>query len=350
MPGYDGGYTPFSGGATYGMPGSSGGGGQNEAAMLGLLGIGARSLGGFGGGTAGRAGTGNLIGGFTGILKNFKGGLGGFTRGPGKGDMAGGNGLDTSDSPGKITGVNGMAGAALSGGGMMLAQAGLLGNNRGTVGGMFEGMAGGAMVGMQQGGPIGAAIGAGVGLTIGAVELVGGMVSPRTKAKRLVQQIYHISINNSTADQIVAIANQSYAKNVQLAVSSPEVRHMLGLYAAGTGQASKFPAGFNEAHGASLVESGGVLSQQATYQYGNTYSYNSSLPIYGGQSTQTLGAPGGNTMSLSLNIGGQDAAKFMQGNVVSPDVISTQYSAAMQGSNGRVPQALMMSEPGSIAS
>jgi hypothetical protein len=40
----------------------------------------------------------------------------------------------------------------------------------------------------------------------------------------------------------------------------------------------------------------------------------------------------------------------MQGNVVSPDVISSQYAMAMQNSNGRVNQALTMAEPGSIAS
>jgi hypothetical protein len=233
--------------------------------------------------------------------------------------------------------------------GMMLAQQGLLGQNRGTVGGVFEGMFGGAGVGFAMGGPLGAAIGAGAGLAIGLGEMIAGVESPRNEAKRLVQSTYHIGINNSTADQIVSIANQSYAGRVSIAVRSPEVRHMLGLYAAGTGQAGMFQQGLGEAHGASLVESGGILAQQATYQYGQAYTYQSNLPVYGGQPTHSLGAPGGG-MQLSLNIGGQDAAKFLQGNVVSPDVVQTQYASAMQGSSGRVPQALMMSEPGSIAS
>ena len=164
-----------------------------------------------------------------------------------------------------------------------------------------------------------------------------------------MQSIYHIGINASTADQIVSVANQSYAGHVSVAVRSPEVRHMLGLYAAGTGQAGSYSMPTGEAHGASLVESGGRLFQQATYQYGNAYSYGSSLPVYGGGSTLPLGTPGGG-MQISLNIGGDSAAKFMTGQVVTPEVVQTQYAQAMYGSAGRVPQALMMTEPGSIVS
>jgi hypothetical protein len=248
----------------------------------------------------------------------------------------------------KAVGTSPLAKAGAGTVGMMLAQQGLLGNARGTGVGVLEGTLGGAGVGFSMGGPLGAAIGAGVGLGVGLGEMIAGVESPRNEAKRLVKSTYHISINNTTADQIVNIANQSYASHVSLAVNSPEVRHMLGIYAAGTGQASMFAQSSNQPHGASLVEAGGRLQQQATYMYGNAYTQSSNLPVYGGVSSQTLGPPGGG-MQLSLNIGGQDAAKFLTGNVVSPDVISTQYAAAMNNSNGRVPQALMMSEPGSIA-
>jgi hypothetical protein len=124
---------------------------------------------------------------------------------------------------------------------------------------------------------------------------------------------------------------------------------MLGLYAAGTGQSSMYQQSLGEAHGASLVESSGRLFQQATYQYGNAYTYGSNLPVYGGAPTHVLGAPGGN-VQLSLNIGGQDAAKFLQGNVVSPDVIASQYQSAMQSSNSRLAQSMLMSEPGGTVS
>jgi hypothetical protein len=242
--------------------------------------------------------------------------------------------------PAAGTPLGGLAGGV----GVSLAEAGLLGERRGTLGGVGEAAVGGFLVA----GPIGAAVGAAIGLG----EMAAGVESPRREAQRLVKQTYGITINNATADQIVDIANRSYAQHVSLAVRSPEVRHMLGLYAAGTGQASQFQQGAGEAHGASLVESGGRLQQQATYQYGQAYTYASNLPVYGGISpTQTLGAPGGNIpLQLSLNVGGTDAAKFMTGQVVTPDVISQQYASAMYSSSGRVGQSLMMSEPGAIVS
>lgn len=223
--------------------------------------------------------------------------------------------------------------------GLMLANYGLLGQARGTGAGILEGTLGGAGIGFSVGGPLGAGIGAAVGLGIGVGEMAAGVETPRNQAKRLANQLYHIAINNTTADQIVNIANQSYGGSVSRAMRAPEVRHMLGLFAAGTGQS--FAQGFNEPHGASLVESGGALAQQATYQYGNPYVQSSNLPTYGGVSAQTLGAPGG--LNLALNIGGADAAKFMTGQVVTPDVVQTQYAAAMSGSSGRVSQALLMS-------
>ena len=55
---------------------------------------------------------------------------------------AGPDGSDVEDSnSGRITGVNGVAGAALTTGGMMLASQGLLGSSRGTWGGVAEGAA-----------------------------------------------------------------------------------------------------------------------------------------------------------------------------------------------------------------
>jgi hypothetical protein len=236
--------------------------------------------------------------------------------------------------------------------GSMLATQGLFGSKRGTGWGILEGAGGGALVGAGMGaqfGPEGALIGAGVGLAagflVGLGENLAGVETPQRQAKRLAMQLYRININSATADKVVEIANSNYAGRVSVAMRSPEVRQMLGLYAAGTGQANSFPPSVGTPHGASLVESGGQLSQQATYQYGNAYSQASDLPVYGGAPTHVIGAG----MQLSLNIGGQNAAQFLQGQVVSPEVIQTQQMAAMQSSNGRVSQALMMAAPGSIA-
>jgi hypothetical protein len=273
------------------------------------------------------------------------------------GETPGGESMARALGPGllgslKRFGASPLAKAGAGTAGMMLAQYGLLGNARGTAGGVFEGALGGAALGFSlapgPAGLLGAGIGAAAGLGVGLGEMLAGVESPRNEAKRLVQSLYHISINNTTADQVVSMANQTYGGRVSVAVRSPEVRRMLGLYAAGTGQGNLFQASSDMPHGASLVESGGRLYQQATYQYGQAYTQSSNLPVYGGVQSQTLGSPGG--LNLSLNIGGTDAAKFLQGNVVSPDVVQTQYNTAMTNSNGRVAQALLMSEPGSIAS
>jgi hypothetical protein len=251
-----------------------------------------------------------------------------------------------------------MAAQAMIGVGMPLAMSGLAGQSRGTWGGFGRSVGGGALTGAGIGTMImpglGTAIGAGIGAAAGAVssllEMAFGVESPRHEAIRLVKEKYGININNSTADQIVQIAQQSYASKVSLAVQSPEVRKMLGLYAAGTGQESQFKAGSMEAHGASLVESGGGLMQQATYQYGMAHTYASNLPVYGGVSSTQLSAPGGGMgMQVSLNIGGQDAARFMTGHVVTPDVVQSQMASAMYQSSGRINQALLMNSPGSIA-
>ena len=126
-------------------------GGFNPLALL---------FGGARGSAAGASGPSGLAG----IVSNLKStNWGSFKRSPSSptyGTDENGNDVQTGDSGGKITGVGGVAGAALGAGGMMLASAGLMGNNRGTWGGIAEGTAGGAMIGMQMGGPLGAAIGA----------------------------------------------------------------------------------------------------------------------------------------------------------------------------------------------
>lgn len=336
------GYDLNMAGMNAGMGGWGGGGGGGAAA--GLLGMGVPGLIGKGLGGIG-AGLGKL---FPSIFGHGYGSIFGGESVPALG-LAGKLGLQRNIATGRISGMGGLGGAALLTGGTMLAGAGIFGERRGTGLGILEAAGGGAMIGMKFGGPIGALIGTGVGAAIGLGEMLAGAESPRHEAKRLVKETYHIDINNSTADQIVAIAKQSYAGRVSIAVRSPEVRHMLGLYAAGTGQASSFPAAASEAHGASLVESGGHLMQQSVYQYGQAYAYSSNLPLYGGGSANPLSAPGGN-VSLSLNIGGQDASKFMTGQVVTPEVVQSKYQESMYASGGRVPQALMLNQPGAIAS
>jgi hypothetical protein len=334
-----GGFSPIIGGA-----GGFGGGLPTSVGMSALLGGGAVGHAAGGGGilpalmSAGRPGAAPT--GVAGILKNFKGmNWGGLTHGP---DVysTDANGSDI-ESPGRITGVSGVAGAALFTGGSMLAQQGLLGSSRGTWGGVAEGTLGGAAIGFQMGGPLGAAIGGGVGLGIGLGEKIAGVESPESEAKRLIKSLYGVSIDTSMAKQIVSIAQSKYAGHVSIAVRDQDVRKMLELYAQGTGQ--KMPLSATTPRGGSLAEQGGNLYQQASYVNGTPYTFQSSLPVLGGLGGGTYPTPGspntagGGGTTIALNINGQP---------ITPEFVTDQSLSAQNSSYNRVQQSANMQIPG----
>jgi hypothetical protein len=244
-----------------------------------------------GGGYSSGSSTGGGAAGVMGMLKGFRGmNWGGLTRSAGSNVV--GYGPDgtphddmgnpvTDNGDGSITGVNGAAGAALSAGGMMLAQRGLLGPSRGTWTGVAEGAAGGAMIGMQMGGPLGAAIGGVAGFGIGVGEKIAGVESPEVEAQKLVKQIYGIDIpqSNSVIKQIVQMAQSQYGGSVSMTVRTPAVRDLLQLYAESTGQKSNLF--LSQPHGVNLTEANGVLNQSAIYNNGTPYTYASNLPVLG---------------------------------------------------------------------
>jgi hypothetical protein len=158
---------------------------------------------------------------------------------------------------------------------------------RGGVKGVFEAAGGGALIGGAVGGPVGAVIGGAIGAGAGLIRML--FETDRQHVKKLVKQIYGMDINNATADQIVAIAKQSFGGQHDVAVRSPQVRELLRLYAQTTGQKSaedKFVA--ETMHGASLVEAGGRLQQQAVYDNGSAYAYSSPFSTYQGVQTSPL--------------------------------------------------------------
>jgi hypothetical protein len=327
----------FGGGGSRGVAGGSGasplaaifGGGTTSAATPPFI----------AGGSAG--GGGSTAGGIAGMLKNFKSiNWGGLTRE--QTHVMDDQGFDTGDiQSGKITGVNGAAGAALFTGGTMLAQQGLLGSSRGTWGGVGMGAAGGAMIGFQMGGPLGAAIGGGVGLGIGLGEKIAGVESPESEAKRLIKSLYGMSIDTSMAKQIVSIAQSKYAGHVSIAVRDQDVRNMLELYAQGTGQ--KMPLSATTPRGGSLAEQGGNLYQQASYVNGMPYTFQSSLPVLGGLGGGTYPTPGspntagGGGTTIALNINGQP---------ITPEFVTDQSLSAQNSSYNRVQQSANMQIPG----
>ncbi|HEY4359396.1 MAG TPA: hypothetical protein VGN17_00405 [Bryobacteraceae bacterium] len=286
--------------------------------------------------------------GLAGILKGF-GGPNGFSLSKLKGfnwgsfthagDFTGAGGAKVSGG-GRITGVDGLAGAALFAGGSQLAEAGLLGNARGTGLGIFEAGAGGAALGLKFGGPIGAAIGAAAGALAGIGEMLAGVESPVNEAKRLVKQKYGVTIDTQFANQVVNVAKQKYGGKVSLAVMDPEIRNALMVYASGTGQ--KVPLSSTMPHAGNLVSSGGQLQQEASYMFGQAYTYQSNLPTYGNVSSTTLP---NNSPAISLHIDGQAAGAFMAGQVVTPDFVQSQATTANNYSIGRVQNSATLNQP-----
>jgi hypothetical protein len=58
----------------------------------------------------------------------------------------------------------------------------------------------------------------------------------REHAKKLVEEVYGIKIDDPTADAILAIARQKYGADIAAAVGSEEVCELVTRYAAATGQ------------------------------------------------------------------------------------------------------------------
>jgi hypothetical protein len=330
----------------YNLPMSRSGGGSNPlGALAGIL-----------GGSGRGSSSASPVASITKTLGNLKGmNWGGLTRsgqvyGAGTGDATGAG----ASSAGHITGVNGMAGAALLGGGTMAAEAGLLGNARGTALGIAEGTAGGAAIGFQMGGPLGALIGAGAGLGIGIGEKIAGIKSDQQKAHDDIKQIYGVDIptGSGTIKQVVSIAQSQFGGDVAVAVRSPSVRQLVMLYSESTGQ--HMPLSATTPYAGSLAEQGGNLYQQASYQDGQAHVYASNIPTLGGIAAGAYPTPGGPNMAggaggntfLSLQVGGSDTASFMTGAFVTPQFVADQGMAAQQSSYNRTQDSANAQAPG----
>ncbi|HZT32767.1 MAG TPA: hypothetical protein VE999_01680 [Gemmataceae bacterium] len=250
-------------------------------------------------------------------------------------------------------GIEGVASSPAAGvAGLTLATRGLI-SNAGSWTGAIQGAAGGALIGNQIGGPLGAAAGASFGFEIGALEKLFGVKSLNQTAHDDIKAIYGVDIptNSGTIKQIVEIAKSQFGGSISVAVRSPSVRQLVMLYSEATGQ--KMPLSAATPYAGSLVEQGGNLYQQASFQNNAWHMYQSSLPTLGG----IAGSPyptqaGPNTMAgagptyVSLNISGAAVAPFMTGQFVTPEFVTDQAMAAQYASYGRTQQSANMQVPG----
>jgi hypothetical protein len=206
----------------------------------GLLGVGAVPVFGQGGGpipggAAGGWGTPPFIpskggGGWAGLLggwKDFLGFGGGVQYAPGKAVT-----WEAATMGQKLSAL-GRSNAALLGG----ATLAMLGLQRGGLSGLAMTTAGGAMIGFKYGGPVGAAIGAGIGAVAGLVRLF--VKGAQEKAREKIKATYGVDIREKNIlAEIVNIAKQGFAGNLDMAIRSQQIRDLVELYALSTGQST----------------------------------------------------------------------------------------------------------------
>ena len=185
------------------------------------------------------------------------------------------------------------------------------------------------------------------------MEMLLGIESPQRKAHDDIKSVYGVDIpqNSGTIKQVVQIAQSQFGGDIAVAVRSPSVRQLVMLYSEATGQ--KMPLSATTPYAGSLVEQGGKLYQQASYQDGQAHVYASNIPTLGGIAAGTYPTPGGpNTAGgtgatyMSLSISGNDAANFMTGQFVTPQFVTDQAMAAQYSSYGRTQQSANMQLPG----
>jgi ABC-type transporter Mla subunit MlaD len=250
-------------------------------------------------------------------------------------------------------GFEGVASSPAAGvAGLSLATRGLI-SNAGSWTGAIQGAAGGALIGNQIGGPLGAAAGASFGFEIGALEKLFGVKSLNQTAHDDIKSIYGVDIpaNSGTIKQIVEIAKSQFGGSISVAVRSPSVRQLVMLYSEATGQ--RMPLSATTPYAGSLVEQGGSLYQQASFQNNAWHVYQSNLPTLGGivgSTYPTPGAPntaaGAGPILMQVLVDGKGSGDYMAGNVFTPQFVTDQSMAAQYASYGRTQQSANMQVPG----
>ena len=123
------------------------------------------------------------------------------------------------------------------------------------------------------GGPLGALIGGGCRLRHWHRRDDSRRQVSAEEAHDDIKSIYGVDIpqNSGTIKQVVQIAQSQFGGEIAVAVRSPSVRQLVMLYSEATGQ--KMPLSATTPYAGSLVEQGGKLYQQASYQNGQAHAY-----------------------------------------------------------------------------
>jgi len=273
----------------------------------------------------------------------------------GTAEMAAGGAMAGYNLGSKLGGSMGMyGGIAGAGAGIMIG-----GLSQGNLG---ESIAGGAVagygVGSMIGGPIGGAIGAGAGALFGGIaELFGLGRDPVEKVREKIKSYWGLDVSsNSVLEQIWELIKGNYKGNIDLAMPSPEIRHILEMYAQMTGQPwrGRNTPGLN----VSLLQRNGSLSFGAsTSDLGALVNggWTSAGGIGGGvvSNPASNGAPV--VLKASLSLDGATAAAFLQGQAVeamgnNPRAVGSAVNASYASNYGRRENYASATEPGLVTS
>lgn len=226
---------------------------------------------------------------------------------------------------------------------------------------------GGALAGFQMGGPWGAVGGAAVGSFIAGVRrggfagwaetgfnpiaglfmLFGGTKLLRgaaEKAREKIRDLYGIDIDDQKIlQQIVDIAKQSYAGNLDMTIRTQQVRDLIQLYAMSTGKQLKGMPG--TPHPLDLVESGGSLYQSPGYANGTPLPGLGGLPVFDsiGAGTMSGGGLGTTVVNLQIDSTNVGSVVLQNGRVVAQGMVS-----AMKSNVGRRTMAALQFSPGLV--
>jgi hypothetical protein len=318
-----------------GTPGGGGGGG-----ILGSLG------GLFNGGGGSRLGL--AAGGIALISSLGQKGAGGMLSALGGGGTAGYNFAKLASTTPALAkylpnagGIGGGIGGAAAGVGLGLFTQGL-----GHTGlkGFGESLGGGALagagIGFMAGGPVGALIGGAIGAGAGAVAGLFSLFrkSPRDKVKEIVKQSYGIQIDDAMADSIANIAKEQFGNNIPLAISSPQIRQMVALYAQATGNGAMAGSINPRQSPYTVASSGGAVTNVAATIGGySAQSYGGSIP------TSTPGSPMGYTV---LKLDGPATVGLLSG--VATSVAPSAVQQAYTSNSNRLGTAGLMFQPGLV--
>lgn len=247
----------------------------------------------------------------------------------------------------QLSSIGHSAAAAAAGIGLFTA-----GVQKGGTSGLAMTTAGGALTGFKYGGPLGAAIGGAVGFITGLFGL--GRETPEEKMRKKIKSAYSVDIKDTgVLRQMISLAQQSYVGSYDRAIRSSQGQSMIEQYAQMTGQTAKNIRPTMSS--ATLMESGGILSQQASYSNGVQLPYSGGLPGSSLNGVSLSGSSNAGPIVVKVQLSAPETKAFLEKGYVetlskSSKIIQAASVQATKASSNRRELTALQLAPGTITS